>query len=231
MTVLVAGNAAVLDLILHGNRAPGDSEVGVMARNPSATGQWFPGGAAFTVALAMRMQGIQVALWHPLASDEATEAVIARLNLAGVDLAHSPSVAESCARCVMVATKERRLAWSTANPAFPDTDFAAILEGISHVVICSRWGSWTERLLEACQSQAVPISIVGEACDRVMHFNWAYVVLNEAQFTQLRGVRADEVVVTRGAAGALVHIGRSRTEIPAIALEAEIGRASCRETV
>ena len=220
MTVLVAGNAAVLDLILQGDRIPGDSEVGVLARNGSASGQWFPGGAAFTVALWMRMQGVQVALWHPLPSDEAAETVIAQLKRAGVDLARSPGVAQSCARCVMVGTQERRLAWSTASPAHPDTDFAAILEGISHVVICSRWGPWTERLLDACQARAVPISIVGEACDRIMHFNWTYVVLNEAQFGQLRRVRAEEVVVTKGAAGAIVHVGRSRTEIPAIALEA-----------
>ena len=219
MTVLVAGNAAILDLILQGDRIPGDSAVGVLARNPSASGQWFPGGAAFTVALSMRMQGLQVALWHPLSSDGEIETVIARLTRAGVDLARSPSVGESCARCVMVGTTERRLAWSTDNPAYLDTDFTTILEGISHVVICSRWGSWTEQLLVACQGRAVPISIVGEACDRILDFNWTYVVLNEAQFGQLRQITAGEVVVTKGAAGATVRIGRTQTKIPAVALE------------
>jgi len=38
MTLLVAGNAAVLDLVLQGDRMPGNAEVGMLLSSPGAAG-------------------------------------------------------------------------------------------------------------------------------------------------------------------------------------------------
>ena len=109
MTLLVAGSAAHLDLILQADRHPAASEVAALHPNPGAEGVWLPGGAARTIALALRGEGLPVRVWYPAADGDAG---IETLRLSGVDIAQAPAAAQPV-RCVMVYDGERRSAWST----------------------------------------------------------------------------------------------------------------------
>ena len=219
MTLLVAGNAAVLDLILHTDGQPASAEVGVLEPSPGASGQWLPGGAAFTIALAARRQGARVAIWHPLPADAAADGVIASLHRAGVDLSRAPRLQIDSGRCVLVRTGQGRAAWSTAAPEIEGCDFAAVLDGVSHLVIASRWGAWTDALLTAAAQRGVPASLVGEPSERAARHRWAHVVLDESQIARCGSLQAEAVVVTRGAAGATLYVGDAEIAVPAAAAE------------
>jgi ADP-ribosylglycohydrolase/sugar/nucleoside kinase (ribokinase family) len=220
MTLLVAGNAAVLDLILRTDELPADTAVGVLAPTPGASGKWLPGGAAFTIALSARQQGVPVALWHPLPSDEAADPVIAGLRRAGIDLSRAPRLKAESGRCVLMSIGDRRAAWSTPGVSPADADFERMLSGISHVVIASRWSDWTEHLLSAARAHDIPISIVGETSARLAHFQWTYVVLDESQLAQVGHLTAEAIIATRGSAGAILKVGDTRCSIAAVEIHA-----------
>jgi ADP-ribosylglycohydrolase/sugar/nucleoside kinase (ribokinase family) len=215
MTLLVAGNAAVLDLVLQTHARPGSAEVGTLSASPGAVGRWLPGGAAFTVALAARRQGLPVAVWHPLPADPAAEGIILALRSAGIDLSRAPRMDVAAGRCVLVQTGEGRLAWSSANPRIEPQDFNAILDGVTHVAVASRWEAWTDALLAAAVKKDVPISLIGEASQNALAYRWAHVVLDQEQLANTGPIQADIIVTTHGADGATIHAQGKATLTPA----------------
>ena len=215
MTLLVAGNASVLDLILQADRKPGNGEVGVLLATPGAGGRWTPGGAAFTAALAARDQGVAAAVFHPLAQEADTDTDAARRGLAGIDLSRAPLINVKAGRCVLVNTMDGRCAWSTANPLLEPLDFDLLLDGISHLAIVSRWEGWTDAMLRAAIRRGIPISLIGEPALQARDYAWANVILDEEQLAAVSPIRADVILETRGAAGAVLLEGSERTTIAA----------------
>ncbi|MFT3820781.1 MAG: PfkB family carbohydrate kinase [Rubrivivax sp.] len=215
MTLLVAGSAAMLDLLLAADRVPASSEVASLAPNPCTRGEWLPGGAALTIALATRAEGLPTRLWHPLPALGSTEISLDRLERAGVDLSFAPRVADGPARCVMVYAGDQRLAWSTRLLSVRPTDLAALFDGISHLVIAPAWGDWAEMLVSAAGSRGIPCSLIGEAAPETLRHRWHTVVVDESQFATLTSIQAQTLVVTCGAAGAIATEGETRTAIRA----------------
>lgn len=212
MTLLVAGSAAMFDLILSVDRIPGSSEVGVLQ---SDAGGWMPGGSAFTIALAMRRQGLGVAVWHPLSDEPEALATAARLRQEGIDLSRCPLVAAPAARCVMVHAPAERLAWSSAAPAAPDVDLDAMLHGIEHLVVVARWGVWTDRMLQAAAARRIPASLIGEVSPEAALHRWHCVVLDERQAAAVGTLQAATIVTTHGSRGAVIHEAGRETVVPA----------------
>lgn len=220
MRLLAAGNAALWDLILRADRQPAAWEVGRLEDSPGAAGRWSPGGAALTLALAARRQGIACAVWHPLPADAAADAVTRPLERAGIDLSRAPRIVMQAARCVLVGSPGGRSAWSGESPDPGAFDPDHVLDGIAHLVVASRWGGWTDRILAAAVARGVPISLVGEAAEAGRAYAWSNVVLDQAQLALLGPLTAEAVVETRGAAGAVLHIGGASFEVPAAAARA-----------
>src|ERR1700692_2497986 len=98
MSLLVAGNAAIFDLLLRVDRIPSSSEVASLIENPRSRGEWLPGGAAMTLALAECAPGVAVKLWHPYPRDVESQSALGRLDGAGVDCASVPQSNEGAAR-------------------------------------------------------------------------------------------------------------------------------------
>lgn len=215
MTLLVAGNASVLDLILQADRKPGDGEVGVLSANPAARGRWTPGGAAFTVALVAREQGVNTAVFHPLPIDAGADSTTASLRRAGVDLSRAPRMDMDAGRCVFVYTADGRFAWSTVNPEIEPSDFDGVLDGVDHLAIVSRWEAWTDAMLAAAVRRGIPISLVGEPSERARAYVWTNVILDEDQLSAVGPIEAEVIVETRGAGGAVLHERGQKTTIPA----------------
>ena len=218
MTVLVAGAAAVYDLICtaRGGRAlPGRSEVGALAACPGADGAWLPGGAAPTIALVLAAQGCAVALFHPLSAG--SDSVRRRLGRAGIDLSRAPTA--DPARCVIMQTQDGRLAWSGAPDLSGMVVTDALLDGITHVVVASRWGAWTTALMHAAAARSIPCSLIGEAVPQVAAHRWHCVVLDDAQAASISALDALHAVTTRGAAGATAGRGLRHVLIPPVAIE------------
>lgn len=213
MTLLVAGNAAMLDLILQADGRPASAEVGVLKPSPGASGQWLPGGAAFTIALAARRHGAAVAVWHPLPTN--ADDVELALRRAGIDLSRAPRIAVEAGRCVLVDLGEGRTAWSTASPEIETRDFTAVLAGVSHLVIASRWGDWTDALVQAAAERGIPASLVGEPAPSATKHRWAHVVLEETQLSRMGPIEAQAIVATRGAQGVRLIVGDREVSIPA----------------
>src|SRR3981189_2549308 len=99
MTLLVAGIAAIFDVLLPSDYVPSSCEVAGLLANPGARGEWLPGGAATTIASAARSQGVSTKLWPPFPRDIASEATLSRLMQAGADYSAVPRVIEDAARC------------------------------------------------------------------------------------------------------------------------------------
>src|SRR5438094_2091953 len=111
MKTLVAGCAALWDLIGGADKVPEPGSVGSLQAGPGVFGQWLPGGAAPTVALAMAVGGCQVALWHPLPNRERGELAF-RYAASDVDLSRCPP-APWAGHCVVLRTETEALLWSS----------------------------------------------------------------------------------------------------------------------
>jgi ADP-ribosylglycohydrolase/sugar/nucleoside kinase (ribokinase family) len=214
MTLLVAGNASTLDLILQGDRNPADSEVGVLRDTPGARGRWLPGGAAFTAALAARAQGIDTALFHPLPTDAATQSPLELLRCAGIDLSRAPRIDMEVGRCILINTPDGRSAWSTVNPQIGIREFELVLEGVTHLAIASRWEEWTDAMVACAVRKGIPISLIGEPAAQARGYTWTNVILDEQQLAAVAPMQAEVIIETRGARGAVVHQGAQRTMVP-----------------
>jgi ADP-ribosylglycohydrolase/sugar/nucleoside kinase (ribokinase family) len=216
MTLLVAGNAATHDLLLSSPLRPGASEVAMLDANPGAAGEWMPGGAAMTIALAARAQGVAVRLWHPLPALIESSALVARLTEAGIDLTASPRVEPgSSARCVMVYSGDQRLAWSAPGAAAVPGDLDALFLGVTHLVISPVWGAWAEVLVAAARKRGIPSSLIGEASAAAGHHDWHTVVIDERQNQAAPTLRVKVLVETRGERGSVVIADGERIIVPA----------------
>jgi ADP-ribosylglycohydrolase/sugar/nucleoside kinase (ribokinase family) len=218
MTILVAGAAAVFDLICTADARPGPSAVGVLGESPGTQGTLLPGGAALTIALRLRGLGHGVALFHPLPVDGAGGPVRRRLLRAGIDLSHAP--AGAAAVCILLDLPEGRLAWSGNAPLDAMSVQEGLLEGVSHLVVAPRWGAWTGGLVDAAVGRSIPISLIGEAPPAGTGYRWHCVVLDERQRKAAPWLQADCLVVTHGAAGATIHEAGGAQHVPAIPVAA-----------
>ncbi len=212
MTVLVAGAAALFDLICTADGVPGASSVGVLGNSPGAAGSLLPGGAALTIALIVRRLGSAVALFHPLPAGGAGSPV-RRLRRAGIDLSHAPE--GPAAICILLNLPDGRLAWSGSAKLDAMEPPAELLGDVSHVVIAPRWGAWTDRLLEEAVRRGIPISLIGEAPPARASYRWHTVVLDSRQREAAPALQADCLVVTSGAAGATIHEDGATQHVPA----------------
>jgi len=204
MTVLVAGNAAHFDLILQAARRPGASEVVPLTAGPGTRGTWLPGGAARTIALAIRAQGLDVRLWypHPIQAEDTRD--LEQLRLAGVDIAMLPATATDTGRCVMVYAPEGRLAWSTPPAPVVPGKLDALFAGVTHLVIAPAWGEWAQQLIAEAELRQVTCSLIGEVAAGMPGRRWHTVIVDEVQSDSSHALSAATLVVTRGAAGARV---------------------------
>ena len=213
-TLLVAGSAALLDLILQVDRFPGPSEVANLL--PGNNALWMPGGCAITIALAAIQQGVHVLLWHPLPEDADSEYSLANLRRAGLDLSGCPRFSGPPGRCVIIYAGHQRAAW-TSLPQGDDFDFDhAVLSGVDHVIVTAKWGQWTERLLMLAQQSNIPCSLVGEAPPTGKRFPWYAVVVDETQSRQVNEDDSQIRVVTRGRDGATVSWSERTIYVPAV---------------
>jgi len=216
MTVLVAGNAAHFDLILQAGRQPGASEVVPLTAGPGSRGTWLPGGAARTIALAVRAQGVAVRLWypHPIHTDDTRD--LALLRRAGIDISLLPAVAADAGRCVLVYAPQGRQAWSTPPAPTVPANLTALFAGVTHLVIAPAWGEWAQQLLVEAERLQLPCSLIGELAPERSERRWHTVIVDEAQRDSFQGLAAATLVVTRGTAGARVWEGGQTYEIAAV---------------
>jgi ADP-ribosylglycohydrolase/sugar/nucleoside kinase (ribokinase family) len=213
MTILVAGAAAIFDLICTADGLPGSSSVGVLGNSPGAARKFVPGGAALTIALTLRRLGSAVALFHPLPAYGAGSLVRRRLRRAGIDLAHVP--AGPAATCILLQLPGGRLAWSGSAPLDAMEPPDSLLDAVSHLVIAPRWGDWTDRLRDAAVKRSIPISLIGEAPPARAATRWHCVVLDRRQREEAPALQADCLVVTSGADGATIHESGATRHVPA----------------
>lgn len=204
MTTLIAGCAALWDLIARADQLPPSGSVGLLEAGPGAVGRWLPGGAAPTVALAMASEGAQVALWHPLPGPQRIDATL-RLAAAGVDLSRCPA-AQWAGHCVVIRTSEEAWLWSSQTPP-PIAPITWDLNGVDHVVICPRWGAWLESLLAEAGSKGIKRSLVGTLPPEALEGDWDVVVVSRSQAAgvNLDRLRARIAVVTDGSRGSRVR--------------------------
>jgi ADP-ribosylglycohydrolase/sugar/nucleoside kinase (ribokinase family) len=204
MTILVAGCAALHDLIATADEPAPRSTIGVLRDGPGARGRWLPGGSAPTVALAIAAQGLPVALWHPLPNDVADDFGLS-LAGTGIDLSRCPNV-ETSAYCVLIRVGEEASAWSSRMEV-PGDIGAVSFDGIDHLVVCPVWGPWTTTMLAAAVRAGIPYSLVGALPEAALAYEWQTVTINERQATLdlLGRVHARVLAVTLGSEGSRIR--------------------------
>ncbi|MFC4253994.1 hypothetical protein GRI97_01085 [Altererythrobacter xixiisoli] len=219
MTILVAGNAALLDLVgvadrlpaLHGNAIP-----------PAARADWARGGAALIAALRMVRYGHDVRLWHPVPRDDRATAMFADLADAGVDTRLCPSIDQVIPNGVILSGHAGRSTWSNRNAIAEIGDMDGLLDGISDVIIAPVWGDWADDLLRAASQRGIRCSLFGAAPPALARQQWYMRVGNAAQIAASADaghpVTATITCMTRGAAGAVVTVAGRDSFIPAKAV-------------
>lgn len=213
MTILVAGNAALLDLLGVADGIPGSSEVGLLVDGPLTHGQPTPGGATFIAACVLAELGHSVRVWHPLPVGPVNGFPFARLARANVDLGHCPSVQAPVPCCVLVETPAGRVAWSSRLAA-PQIDPDELLRGITHVLFAPVWeGEWSLPLLRAASDKAIPVSLFGAAVPEGFDGVWHSVMLDRAQFEARPHFAAELTFITDGPRDVQVTAGKNRETI------------------
>jgi ADP-ribosylglycohydrolase/sugar/nucleoside kinase (ribokinase family) len=213
MTTLIAGCAALWDLIAEGDDVPAPGSVGILRAGPGSVGEWLPGGAAPTVALAMAVEGCAVALWHPMPTAQRDDATL-RLASAGVDLSRCPAV-EWAGHCVVIRSSADGFLWSSVTPTPPDSvDWD--LTGIDHVVICPRWDRWVDGLLASAYALGIKKSLVGILPREALALEWDVVVVSHSQTAgiDLANLQTRVLAVTEGSQGSHVRTEQGWTTVP-----------------
>lgn len=219
MTTIFIGNAAHLDLIFRSDVRPNNSGFGTLLESPGNYGEWFEGGAVFTIALAYARQGKRCAVWHPLPDRNAERVGLNQLISEGVDLSPCPVYEGEPVRSIMVYGEDWRLGWSV--PAHPvQLDASSInWSDVTHVVIAPVWGQWSECAVEQAQARGIPVTLVGFSSSLISKYQWSRVIVDEDQAGELEAfqVRSEEWVITNGDKGArIMRNGQLVTRIPAI---------------
>lgn len=217
MRVLVVGNASLTDLILKAGKAPGSSSVAVLTESPGIHGTWVPGGAATTIALAIREAGHDVELCHPLPASADHGVPLSELSRRGIGFDRSPRTPLEAGRCILVYGEPDRFAWSTPPDMEVETDAPTILRGIDYVVVAPVWSRLSEQVVREANRQGIPCAMVGEfRPDAAAMGEWDVVVLDRAQHDAAKGLRTKSVVVTDGANGSIVVDGALRIDVKAV---------------
>lgn len=215
MRVLVVGNASLSDLLLEAGPVPGSSSVSALKDTPGSRGQWVPGGAATTIALAIRATGHDVELCHPLAADVTQRADLSDLTGRGIGVSRSPIVEEPSGRCIIVYGETDRFAWSTPPSKNATVNAAEALEGIDYVVVAPVWSELSKRIVSEANSRSIPCAMIGEFAAGAHEVDWDTVVIDRAQKDAAGRFATDTLVVTDAAAGSTVAIGGQSFHIPA----------------
>ncbi|MCQ9156425.1 PfkB family carbohydrate kinase [Acidomonas methanolica] len=219
MTLLVAGNAALFDLILAVRGRPGMSEVGVLGGSPSALRDWLPGGTAPTIALTLALSaryGRQggVRLWHPYPCDEEADAALSIIARAGVDVSHLPRCDGSPARCVLIYDDAGRMAWSGSGPRTIMVD-PSVLDGVTHLVLAPVWGEWSDSLVTMAQRRGIPMTLIGHVPPEARAHRWFSVVVDEQQWAGNPDLDVTAAAVTDGGKGVRIRQADTWRAIPA----------------
>jgi ADP-ribosylglycohydrolase/sugar/nucleoside kinase (ribokinase family) len=214
MRVLVVGNASLSDLILKADQTPASSAVSALSETSGRHGVWVPGGAATTIALAIRELGHAVELCHPLSRDLLDRPPLRELANRGIGLGRCPAVEEEAGRCVLVYSGDQRFAWSTP-PADIAGDVSAILAGIDYVVVAPVWTGFSAEIVAQANSRGIPCAMVGEFAATAGTAAWDIVVVDRGQHEAAAGLFAKTVVVTDGANGSSVADGSEAIQVPA----------------
>jgi sugar/nucleoside kinase (ribokinase family) len=199
--LLVVGNAATADGLVRAAEVPHAHDVGILTEVAGGRAFWMPGGSASAIAVAASPY-TSVRLAHPLPAvgvSESGDELRGILSAAGVDTTYCPDLADDVrALVVEVPSVGSRLMWSQPGADFvPDVE--KLLMGVTHVCFAPRWGTWSERVLEAAAARGIPCSIVGEIPP--MAHQWAFVVADHRQMTAA-SVTADVEITTAGGQGA-----------------------------
>ena len=220
MTILVAGNAALLDFLGIADGIPAASEVARLTDGPLARAEATPGGAAFIAACLLAERGQPVRLWHPLPKASVGGFPYPRLARAKVDMSLSPVVDGPVPCCVMIDTPSGRMAWSSRLAA-PGIDPDSLLHGIAHVVFAPVWEpAWSEPLFEAASEKGIPVSLFGASVPQTVNGNWHTVVLDRAQFKSSPPFAASTICITDGPRDVTILVGDQRKAYPVSAIEA-----------
>jgi ADP-ribosylglycohydrolase/sugar/nucleoside kinase (ribokinase family) len=219
MRVLVVGNASLSDLVLKAGASPGSSSVSALRDSPGAHGKWVPGGAATTIALAVRELGHDVLLCHPLAADPTERSDLSELTARNIDLSRSPTVNEHSGRCVIVYSDTGRLAWSTPPAAGALVESTSALEGVDYVVVAPVWSELSRRIVDEANRRGIPCAMVGEFAEGAHKADWDTVILDTAQKESAGRFATGTLVVTDGEAGSTVAAGGESFHVPARAIE------------
>lgn len=224
MTILVAGNAALLDLVgvtdHHPDRSRPDSTRSDRARaasllgGPAARAEWTQGGAGLIAALRIARQGHAVRLWHPVPGDHRATAMFAELANAGVDTGLCPRTDQPMPCSVIVSDPSARLVWASRNAVAELGDPDALLAGVTQVIFAPVWDGWADLLLQAAKARGISCSIFGATPPDIPGQHWHMVVLNAAQMAAAAPFNATLTCVTRGAAGAVAISGSQEVFIP-----------------
>lgn len=217
MRVLVVGNASLTDLILKAGKAPGASSVAVLTESPGIHGTWVPGGAATTIALAIRETGHEVELCHPLPARADHGVQLNELARRGIGLARSPRTDLEAGRCILVYGEPDRFAWSTPPDMAVTATPAEILKGIDYVVVAPVWSPLSEQIVAEANRLSIPCAMVGEFRPGAAKMGeWDLAVLDVAQHESAKDLRAKSVVITDGANGSRVIDGSVTVDVKAV---------------
>lgn len=215
MRVLVVGNASLSDLIFKAGPAPTSSSVSTLTDSPGRHGIWVPGGAATTIALAVRALGHEVELCHPLSRKVLDRPSLRELANRGIGLGRCPMVEDEEGRCVFVYTDTDRLAWSTPPSGSAKVDPAGALEGIEFVIVAPVWTSLSAGIVLEANRRGIPCGMIGEFATGASTAAWDIVVVDRAQHENAKELAAKTVVITNGSAGSVITEGVNRLQIPA----------------
>lgn len=217
MRVLVVGNASLSDLILKAGKAPGSSSVAALTESPGIHGTWVPGGAATTIALAIREFGHDVELCHPLPAAAVDGPSLLELRRRGIGLERSPRTDREVGRCFFVYGDPDRLAWSTPPDTTVRTDAAAVLDDVDYVVVAPVWSPLSEQIVLEANRRGIPCAMVGEFASGAASIpNWDLVMVDRAQHEAAKGLKAKTVVITEGADGSSVVEGGKTIRVSAV---------------
>jgi sugar/nucleoside kinase (ribokinase family) len=230
VTILVAGNAALYDLIVEAETIPRPPAIGTLTGGPGLSGEWSPGGSAPSIALAVARAGMPVALWHPLPTGGAGSLALSNLRAVGIDLSRCPRVELPPGRCIIVRTDTDALAWSSA-PAEVAPPPAEVLDGVRHLVVAPVWGTWTDLLLAYARDRSIPCSIVGMVPPAGERTEWDVMVADHRQVEQAPKARARVLAATRGRWGSQVTAGGRTRRISAAAAPEEIDPTGAGESL
>jgi len=142
---------------------------------------------------------------------------MATLRMAGVDLSRCQRSRAPLAHCVLIHDGDAAWGASSTPPEVNEEIPEHVLDGVSHLVVCPRWGRWAESLILAARRRDILCSLVGMAPPERSDGRWHIVVAETRQIGSPGDVEASFVAVTEGSLGSRIHVSDGRfLKIPAV---------------